>query len=259
MSRVRATSDMDVRTFRRHMKKRHPGVSPMDHSRDHANRPQDHTHTAGRPKVDSYQANHVRAKKLFGPASEYQCLLCFDPAADWAHLWRTHPDPTDPWSYVPMCKQDHTDYDHEARSKASKRNWQSPEFRARISEAAREQALRQWSDPEHRVKFSATRRQTLARGEYQAKLSEQAKRQWQRAKSRGLKSLVKEEAGMEAALEELRHHWGSAYVIGHPEPDVWVAQRRDDRVVLRADTPEELRDRIIADYTARPVPRQGEP
>ena len=57
-------------------------------------------------------------------------------------------------------------------------------------------------------------------------------------------------------LADLRHHYGSAYLISHPEPDVWLAQRRDDRTVLRADGPAELLDRIRADYAAHPVSRR---
>ena len=55
-------------------------------------------------------------------------------------------------------------------------------------------------------------------------------------------------------LESLRWHWGEAYEIWH-QGLTWVAQRRDTRDTLRADSPEALRDLIIADYTARPVPR----
>ena len=61
--------------------------------------------------------------------------------------------------------------------------------------------------------------------------------------------------GDDLDMNDLRWHWGTAYVISHPCPDVWVAQRRDNRETLRAGTPAELRDRIVADYTARPVPR----
>lgn len=60
-------------------------------------------------------------------------------------------------------------------------------------------------------------------------------------------------------LSYLTWHWGSAYLIAHPEPDCWVAQRADDRTTLRSDTPLGLRDRILADYTARPVPRSVAP
>lgn len=56
-------------------------------------------------------------------------------------------------------------------------------------------------------------------------------------------------------LNELCFHWGSAYLIQHPAADVWVAQRRDTRETLRDMTPLGLRDKIVADYTARPVPR----
>jgi len=57
-------------------------------------------------------------------------------------------------------------------------------------------------------------------------------------------------------LENLRWNWGEAYVIDHFGDYRWMAQRRDKRATLRADSPEELRNLIIADYTARPVPRQ---
>ena len=57
------------------------------------------------------------------------------------------------------------------------------------------------------------------------------------------------------ALASLRWHWSGAYLICHPAPHVWVAQRRDTHETLRADSAETLRDRIIADYFAWPVPR----
>jgi hypothetical protein len=60
---------------------------------------------------------------------------------------------------------------------------------------------------------------------------------------------------MQGPLTELRHHWGSAYAISRPEPDVWLAQRLDTRETLRAGTPDELHDMILADYFARPVAR----
>ena len=62
-----------------------------------------------------------------------------------------------------------------------------------------------------------------------------------------------------APLDELRWHWGSAYLISFFEPDTWVAQRRDDRSVLRSDSPADLREKIVADYTAHPVSRQVAP
>jgi hypothetical protein len=63
----------------------------------------------------------------------------------------------------------------------------------------------------------------------------------------------------EAQLGELAYHWGDAYAVSRPEPDVWLAQRLDTRETLRADTPEALEKAIVADYTARPVPRSGPP
>ena len=56
-------------------------------------------------------------------------------------------------------------------------------------------------------------------------------------------------------LNDLRWHWGSAYSISHPEPDVWIAQRLDTREMLRAADPAQLHAVIAANYIARPVPR----
>ena len=56
-------------------------------------------------------------------------------------------------------------------------------------------------------------------------------------------------------LDDLRWHWGGAYVISNPSPGTWLAQRRDDRTTVRADNPVQLRFKITADYAARPVPR----
>lgn len=61
----------------------------------------------------------------------------------------------------------------------------------------------------------------------------------------------------EAALQSLAWHWEGAYAVSRPEPGVWLAQRLDTRGMLRADSAEGLRDAIKADYTARPVPREG--
>jgi hypothetical protein len=65
-------------------------------------------------------------------------------------------------------------------------------------------------------------------------------------------------AQMMTMLEELQWHWGSAYMItgaaGH-----WIAQRRDDGRTLLARGPEGLRELMIEDYGARPVPRDAAP
>ncbi len=58
------------------------------------------------------------------------------------------------------------------------------------------------------------------------------------------------------ALDALRWHWGEAYVINCLGLGNWTAERRDTHETLRDETPLGLRDRIIADYTARPVSRQ---
>lgn len=57
-------------------------------------------------------------------------------------------------------------------------------------------------------------------------------------------------------LDELRWHWGDAYLISFFEPDAWMAQRRDNHKTLRADNPVNLRELITADYAAAPVSRQ---
>jgi hypothetical protein len=56
-------------------------------------------------------------------------------------------------------------------------------------------------------------------------------------------------------LGALQWHWGSAYIISCHRTGLWIAQRRDTRETLRAETPLGLRGTIIADYTARPVSR----
>lgn len=67
------------------------------------------------------------------------------------------------------------------------------------------------------------------------------------------------EGSQDPALDDLRWHWGSAYLIHHLGPDLWLAQRRDhSRAVVKAEDPETLRERIKADYEAKPVPRKQE-
>jgi len=56
-------------------------------------------------------------------------------------------------------------------------------------------------------------------------------------------------------LDALRWHWGDAYVINCLGLGNWTAERRDNHETLHATTPVDLRDRIMADYTARPVSR----
>jgi hypothetical protein len=55
-------------------------------------------------------------------------------------------------------------------------------------------------------------------------------------------------------MEQLLHHWGSAYLIFHTDGR-WLAQRRDNRATVRADDPDKLHRAILADYNAHPVPR----
>ena len=56
-------------------------------------------------------------------------------------------------------------------------------------------------------------------------------------------------------LDELRWHWGEAYLI-QCISGRWVAQRRDSHETMSADSPVTLREKITADYSARPVGRQ---
>ena len=56
-------------------------------------------------------------------------------------------------------------------------------------------------------------------------------------------------------LAALRWHWGQAYIINCPGLGTWIAERRDTHETLRDETPLGLRDKIIADYAARPVSR----
>jgi hypothetical protein len=59
----------------------------------------------------------------------------------------------------------------------------------------------------------------------------------------------------EDELASLHEHWGEAYAITY-HSDMFIAVRRDTRKVLTASSASELREKIRADYAARPVPRQ---
>jgi len=59
---------------------------------------------------------------------------------------------------------------------------------------------------------------------------------------------------MDPHLTELQDHYGSAYRLSHPEPDTWLAMRRDDHETLKAQTPFELFDLLRQDHPQRPVP-----
>ncbi len=61
----------------------------------------------------------------------------------------------------------------------------------------------------------------------------------------------------EAALDDLRWHWGEAYLIHYFDgPGRWVAQRRDSHATMSADSADGLLGLIREDYRARPVSRQ---
>ncbi len=58
------------------------------------------------------------------------------------------------------------------------------------------------------------------------------------------------------SLDELRWHWGDAYLIHFFEPGTWVAQRHDGHETMSADSPVILREKINQDYATRPVSRR---
>lgn len=60
-------------------------------------------------------------------------------------------------------------------------------------------------------------------------------------------------------LEHLRWNWDTAYIINFIEPGKWMAERRDNHETLRADDADLLRDLIVADYIAAPMPRSAVP
>jgi hypothetical protein len=60
----------------------------------------------------------------------------------------------------------------------------------------------------------------------------------------------------DAALDDLRWHWGSAYEISF-DGQCWSARRLVTGRVLASETPYGLRDLIVTDYSARPRPAGG--
>ncbi|MGH3420379.1 MAG: hypothetical protein ACRDOD_12430 [Streptosporangiaceae bacterium] len=61
-----------------------------------------------------------------------------------------------------------------------------------------------------------------------------------------------------AALDDLRWHYGEAYLI-ELIGDRWIAQRRDSHATMSAEGPDQVLDLIRADYAAHPVPRDPRP
>ena len=65
----------------------------------------------------------------------------------------------------------------------------------------------------------------------------------------------------EIDLAHLRFHWGGddgAYEFSR-RGRRWVAVRRDNGREVTAESGRELRDRVMADYLAEPVPRDAVP
>lgn len=69
---------------------------------------------------------------------------------------------------------------------------------------------------------------------------------------------VTAEEAPQDALGQLQWSWGSAYGIAGAW-GTWVARRRDNGRLLTADSPDQLRELMIADYQAQPVPREAAP
>jgi hypothetical protein len=60
------------------------------------------------------------------------------------------------------------------------------------------------------------------------------------------------------ALGRLQWSWGNAYGIAGAR-GTWVARRCDNGRLLHADSPDELRELLFADYLDHPVPREVAP
>jgi len=58
-----------------------------------------------------------------------------------------------------------------------------------------------------------------------------------------------------AALDDLRYHWGEAYLIDCLSGR-WIAQRRDSHATISADSAAGLLGEIRADYARHPVSRR---
>jgi hypothetical protein len=64
---------------------------------------------------------------------------------------------------------------------------------------------------------------------------------------------------MAAELADLlKWNWGEAYLITGAAGR-WIAHRRDNGLMLIASGPDELRELIIEDYAAQPVPHDCPP
>jgi hypothetical protein len=62
--------------------------------------------------------------------------------------------------------------------------------------------------------------------------------------------------GGETSLNDLRYHWGEAYLINR-RSGRWTAERRDSRATVSAGSAEDLLKVIYADYAAQPVSRDA--
>jgi hypothetical protein len=67
------------------------------------------------------------------------------------------------------------------------------------------------------------------------------------------------ESDWQEELADLRHHWGSAYLINCFGLGTWVAQRHDSHGTLGSQSAEGLLEAIREDYQLHPVPRDPRP
>lgn len=70
-------------------------------------------------------------------------------------------------------------------------------------------------------------------------------------------AMAQDQAYIDRELEDLRFHWGSAYLLQCPRMGLWIAYRRDDMTMIEAPDPERLLELVRGNYLANPVPRQG--
>jgi hypothetical protein len=76
----------------------------------------------------------------------------------------------------------------------------------------------------------------------------------------GMQAMTADESTqIKQALNGLRLHWDEAYKITHHpgEAEPCHAERLDDGTLLTAGSPGALRNKVIDDYSVRPVPRMN--
>lgn len=84
------------------------------------------------PQADgvSYGGIHARLRAQRGPARSFDCVVCLNPADEWAYVGTRggilpHGDTVD--DYAPMCRKHHREHDQESR-RARKRAGPEQDF-----------------------------------------------------------------------------------------------------------------------------------